>query len=121
MVLQTARHDLQFGLYHKPLSYQYLWQLIHLIYEGEIIGECNKDEDLAVNVIKAKQMTNQRSANKDTTVVLKRPRTMGLEACMEYINDDELVEITPRNIRLRKKILNTEERKKFDSKKKKQD
>lgn len=91
------------------------------VYEGEIVGECNKDEDLAVNVIKAKQMTNQRSANKDTTVVLKRPRTMGLEACMEYINDDELVEITPRNIRLRKKILNTEERKKFDSKKKKQD
>ena len=89
------------------------------VYEGQIVGECNKDDDLAVNVIKAKQMTNQRSANKDTTVVLKRPRQMGLEACMEYINDDELVEITPRSIRLRKKILNTEERKKFDSKKNK--
>ena len=87
------------------------------VYEGEIVGECNKDEDLAVNVVKAKQMSNQRSSNKDTTVVLKRPRQMGLEACMEYINDDELVEITPRSIRLRKKILNTEERKKFDSKK----
>ena len=87
------------------------------VYEGEIVGECNKDDDLAVNVVKAKQMSNQRSSNKDTTVVLKRPRQMGLEACMEYINDDELVEITPRNIRLRKKILNTEERKKFDSKK----
>ena len=62
-------------------------------------------------------MTNQRSATKDNTVVLKRPRVMGLETCMEYINDDELVEITPRNIRLRKKILNTNERKKFDSKK----
>ena len=89
------------------------------VYEGQIVGECNKDDDLAVNVVKAKQMTNQRSSNKDTTVVLKRPRQMGLEACMEYINDDELVEITPRNIRLRKKILNTEERKKFDSKKNK--
>ena len=88
------------------------------VYEGQIVGECNKDDDLAVNVIKAKQMTNQRSATKDTTVVLKRPRTMGLEACLEYINDDELVEVTPRNIRLRKKILNTEERKKFDSRKK---
>ena len=87
------------------------------VYEGQIVGECNKDDDLAVNVIKAKQMTNQRSASKDTTVVLKRPRVMGLEACMEYINDDELVEVTPRSIRLRKKILNTEERKKFDSKK----
>ena len=88
------------------------------VYEGEIVGECNKDDDLAVNVIKAKQMTNQRSSNKDMTVVLKRPRQMGLEACMEYINDDELVEVTPRSIRLRKKILNTEDRKKFDSKKK---
>ncbi len=87
------------------------------VYEGEIVGECNKDNDLAVNVVKAKQQTNQRSSNKDTTVVLKRPRTMGLEACMEYINDDELVEVTPRSVRLRKKILNTEERKKFDSKK----
>ncbi len=87
------------------------------VYEGQIVGECNKDDDLSVNVIKAKQMTNQRSASKDTTVVLKRPRQMGLETCLEYINDDELVEVTPRSIRLRKKILNTEERKKFDSKK----
>ena len=68
-----------------------------------------------------KQQTNQRSSTKDTTVVLKRPRPMGLEACMEYINDDELVEVTPRNIRLRKKILDTNERKKFDSKKYKND
>ena len=88
------------------------------VYEGQIVGECNKDEDLAVNVIKSKQMTNQRSANKDTTVVLKRPKQMGLEACLEYINDDELVEVTPRNIRLRKTILQTDERKKFDSRKK---
>ena len=87
------------------------------VYEGQIVGECNKDMDLAVNVTKAKQMTNQRSASKDTTVVLKRPRVMGLEACLEYINDDELVEVTPRSIRLRKKILHTEERKKYDSRK----
>ena len=87
------------------------------VYEGQIVGECNKEEDLAVNVTKMKQQTNQRSSTKDTTVVLKRPRPMGLEACMEYINDDELVEVTPRSIRLRKKILDTNERKKFDSKK----
>lgn len=87
-----------------------------LVYEGEIVGECNKEEDLAVNVIKTKQLGNQRSANKDNTVVLKRPRMMPLEVCLEYINDDELVEITPKNIRLRKKILDTVERKKFDSK-----
>ncbi len=86
------------------------------VYEGQIVGECSKEEDLSVNVAKAKQMTNQRSANKDTTVVLKRPRKMSLEVCLEYINDDELVEITPRNIRLRKKILDTVNRKKFDAK-----
>lgn len=88
------------------------------VYEGQIVGECNKEEDLSVNVAKTKQMTNQRSANKDTTVVLKRPRKMNLEACLEYINDDELVEITPRNIRLRKKILDTANRKKYDAKNK---
>lgn len=87
------------------------------VYEGQIVGECNKEDDLAVNVIKAKQQTNQRSSSKDTTVVLKRPRPMSLEICMEYINDDELVEVTPKSIRLRKKILNTNERKKFDSRK----
>ena len=87
-----------------------------VVYEGEIVGECNKEEDLAVNVVKAKALGNQRSANKDNTVVLKRPRIMPLEVCLEYINDDELVEITPKNIRLRKKILDTAERKKFDSK-----
>ena len=91
------------------------------VYEGQIVGECNKEEDLAVNVTKMKQQTNQRSSTKDTTVVLKRPRPMGLEACMEYINDDELVEVTPHNLRLRKKILNTTERKKFDSKRYKND
>lgn len=85
------------------------------VYEGQIVGECNKEDDLAVNVVKAKQMSNQRSASKDTTVVLKRPRVMSLETCLEYINEDELVEVTPRNIRLRKKILNTSERKKYDS------
>ena len=89
-----------------------------LVYEGEIVGECNKEEDLAVNVIKTKQLGNQRSANKDNTVVLKRPRMMPLEVCLEYINDDELVEITPKNIRLRKKILDTVERKKYDARNK---
>ena len=88
------------------------------VYEGQIVGECNKEEDLSVNVAKAKQMTNQRSATKDSTVVLKRPRKMNLEACLEYINDDELVEITPRNVRLRKKILDTASRKKFDARNK---
>ena len=87
------------------------------IYEGMIVGECNKDMDLAVNVVKAKQQTNTRSSNKDMTVVLKKPRVLTLENCLEFINEDELVEITPEHIRLRKKILDTVERKKFDAKK----
>ena len=84
-------------------------------YEGMIVGICNREEDLAVNITREKQQTNQRSATKDTTVVLKRPRTMTLENYLEFINDDELVEVTPVNIRLRKVILDTNERKRYDS------
>ena len=87
------------------------------VYEGMIVGEHHHDNDLAVNVAKAKNLTNMRSSAKDNTVVLKRPRTMSLEYCLDYINEDELVEITPLNYRMRKKILNTTERKKEDSRK----
>ena len=87
------------------------------VYEGMIVGEHSHENDLAVNVVKGKQLTNTRSATKDHTVVLKRPREMSLEVCLDYINEDELVEVTPLNYRLRKKILNTNERKKYDSKK----
>ena len=86
------------------------------VYEGMIVGEANKDADLAVNVVKGKQLTNTRSAGKDHTVVLKKTKALSLEAALEYINNDELVEVTPLNYRLRKKILNTEERKKYDAK-----
>ena len=88
------------------------------VYEGMIIGECNRDNDLAVNVVKGKNLTNVRASGSDHTVVLKRPRPISLEYAIEYINSDELVEITPNFIRLRKRILNTEERKKYDSRKK---
>ncbi len=89
------------------------------VYEGMIIGECNRDNDLAVNVVKGKQLTNMRAAGSDHTVVLKRPRQITLEYALDYINSDELVEVTPNFIRLRKRILNTEERKKRDAKKNK--
>ena len=89
------------------------------VYEGMIIGECNRDNDLAVNVVKGKQLTNMRAAGSDHTVVLKRPRPITLEYALDYINSDELVEVTPNFIRLRKRILNTEERKKRDAKKNK--
>lgn len=85
------------------------------VYEGMIVGICNREEDLAVNITREKQQTNQRSSTKDTTVVLKRPRTMTLENYLEFINDDELVEVTPKSIRLRKVILDTNDRKRYDS------
>ena len=87
------------------------------VYEGMIVGENNHDNDLAVNVVKGKNLTNTRSSSKDHTVVLKRPKLMSLETCLDYINDDELVEVTPLSFRMRKKILNTNERKKMDSRK----
>ena len=81
------------------------------VYEGMIVGEHSRDNDLVVNVTKGKQLTNTRSSSKDSTVVLKRPRTFNLEACLDYINDDELVEVTPENIRLRKRYLTEQARK----------
>ena len=86
------------------------------VYEGMIVGECNRDNDLAVNVVKGKNLTNTRSSSKDHTVVLKRPRPITLEYALDYINFDEFVEVTPHNIRMRKRILNTELRKKEDAK-----
>ena len=89
------------------------------VYEGMIVGEHRYDFDLAVNVTQKKNLTNVRSSTKDNTVVLKTPRKMSLEACLDYINTDELVEITPSTYRMRKKILNTAERKKWESRVKK--
>ncbi len=88
------------------------------IYEGMIVGEHNRDNDLAVNVVRAKQQTNVRSANKDFTVTMKRPRIMSLEESLEYLNEDEYCEVTPVSIRLRKKILDKNEREKSAKKKK---
>ena len=82
------------------------------VYEGMIVGEHNHDNDIAINVVKGKNLTNTRASGSDHTVVLKRPRVMSLETCLDYINKDELVEITPHSFRLRKKILNADDRKK---------
>jgi GTP-binding protein len=88
------------------------------IYEGMIVGEHNRDNDIAVNVTKAKQQTNVRSANKDQTATLKKPRNLSLEDSLTFINDDEYCEITPGSIRLRKKILDKNEREKAAKRKK---
>ncbi|WP_050614644.1 translational GTPase TypA [Bacillus testis] len=88
------------------------------IYEGMIVGEHNRENDLTVNIVKAKQMTNMRSANKDQTTTMKKPRIMSLEEALEYLNDDEYLEVTPESIRLRKKILDKGERERVAKKKK---
>ena len=72
------------------------------VYRGMIIGEGNKAQDIAVNICKTKKLTNMRSSTADVMVTLQAPKTLSLEDCMEYIGDDELVEITPENIRMRK-------------------
>lgn len=92
-----------------------------ICYEGMIVGEHRYPVDLCVNVTATKPQTNVRSSNKDQTVVLKSPRKMSLEACLDYINSDELVEVTPLSFRMRKRILSTPDRKKFDAKKKNED
>ncbi|WP_312469137.1 translational GTPase TypA [Neobacillus sp.] len=88
------------------------------IYEGMIVGENTRENDITVNITKVKQATNVRSANKDQTSVIKKPRIMTLEESLEYLNDDEYCEVTPESIRLRKKILDKNEREKAAKKKK---
>ncbi|MDZ4655665.1 MAG: translational GTPase TypA [Coriobacteriia bacterium] len=83
-----------------------------MCYEGMIVGEHAKDNDLVVNVAKAKQLTNMRAAAADKGIQLAPPVTFTLEEALEYIEDDELVEITPKSIRLRKRMLTENERKK---------
>ena len=80
------------------------------VYEGMIVGEHNRDNDIVVNICKEKQLTNVRSASKDDTVKMKTPVIFSLEQALEYLNDDEYCEITPKSVRLRKKILNKSER-----------
>ncbi|WP_342430460.1 translational GTPase TypA [Neobacillus sp. FSL H8-0543] len=80
------------------------------IYEGMIVGEHTRENDITVNITKVKQATNVRSANKDQTSVIKKPRLMTLEESLEYLNEDEYCEVTPESIRLRKKILDKNER-----------
>ncbi len=80
------------------------------VYEGMIVGESPKNEDIPVNVCKKKHLTNTRASGSDDALRLETPRIMSLEEAMEFIGDDELLEITPKNIRIRKKTLNTEQR-----------
>ncbi|WP_373711335.1 translational GTPase TypA [Jeotgalibaca porci] len=89
------------------------------IYEGMVVGENARENDIAVNITKAKQQTNIRSANKDQTNVIKRPKILTLEESLEFMGEDEYCEITPKSIRLRKQILDKNEREKAAKRKKK--
>jgi GTP-binding protein len=84
------------------------------VYEGMIIGEHAKDNDLIINAIKEKKLTNMRASGSDDAIKLTPPITMTLEKAMEWINDDELIEVTPKNIRLRKRVLDPNQRKRAD-------
>jgi GTP-binding protein len=88
------------------------------IYGGMIVGEHTRENDITVNITKLKQATNVRSANKDQTVTIKKARIMTLEESLEYLNDDEYCEVTPESIRLRKKILDKNERERAEKKNK---
>ena len=75
------------------------------VYAGMIVGQCNRNEDMAVNVCKKKQLTNMRAAGSDAAIRLVPPTVLSLEQCMEYLADDELLEVTPKNLRMRKRQL----------------
>lgn len=88
------------------------------VYEGMIVGEHNRENDLTVNICKTKHATNIRSATKEQTQIMKKPRIFTLEEALQYLDDDEYCEVTPKSIRLRKKILNKSEREKLAKKRK---
>ena len=80
------------------------------MYEGQVVGEHCKDKDIPVNVVKGKQLTNIRAAGQDDTAKVRPARKMSLELAMEYIQEDELVEICPKSIRIRKRLLKEADR-----------
>jgi len=87
------------------------------VYEGMIVGENSREQDIEVNVARKKHVTNIRSSTADEALRLERPRSLSLEQALEYINDDELVEITPKSIRLRKKFLDKNARVRYEKQK----
>jgi GTP-binding protein len=80
------------------------------VYEGMVVGETQRPDDVTVNICKKKHLTNMRSSNKDIEIRLTTPVTMSLDQAIEYLAEDELLEVTPLNFRIRKRILDTEER-----------
>ncbi len=85
------------------------------VYKGQVVGQNARNDDIRVNVCKAKQLSNMRSKGEGTMEHFNTPRTMSLEDALEYVADDELVEVTPKNIRIRKKILDEAEARRMRS------
>jgi len=81
------------------------------VYEGMLVGENSRPGDMDVNPTKEKKLTNMRSKGADEAIVLEPPRQLTLESALEYIEDDELIEVTPQSIRLRKRMLSASDRK----------
>ena len=84
------------------------------VYAGMVVGQCSRNEDMSVNVCKKKQLTNMRASGSDEALRLTSPRVMSLEQCLEYLADDELLEVTPKTLRIRKRILDHAERMKHN-------
>ena len=82
------------------------------VYEGMIVGEHCKDDDITVNLCREKKLTTVRASGRDKNILLSHPRLMSIEEALEYIEEDELLEITPRTTRLRKRLLNAKLRRK---------
>jgi GTP-binding protein len=80
------------------------------VYEGMVVGERNRPQDLNVNIVKEKKLTNMRASNSDATVILRPPRILSLDQAIEFIAEDELVEVTPQSVRLRKMELDATRR-----------
>lgn len=89
------------------------------VYEGMVVGVSPKSDDINVNVCKKKHMTNTRASGSDDAMRLNSPKKMSLEECLEFLNDDELLEVTPRTLRIRKRILDSELRAKAKAREKK--
>src|SRR5581483_11191804 len=85
------------------------------VYPGMIVGASSKEGDLIINVTKGKQLTNMRTHSADDAIVLTPPRLLPLEECLEFVNDDECVEVTPKSLRLRKIVLDENERRRLES------
>ena len=88
------------------------------VYAGMVVGETPKQEDISVNICKKKQLTNMRASGSDDALRLTPPRQMSLEQCLEFLADDELLEVTPKSLRLRKRLLDHAARMREASKKK---